>query len=141
MAEASPGPKDVADLLESLAQRIRDEPLLAPMAAPSGGATPVGPWSVPAELLDDRPALGEHDVFSDGERVTITIEAPRADPKMVNVSVLAGKLLVGLGEGPGAPRRDFDLPALVDEDRAVATFRNGVLDVVLPIRKTFTPRA
>lgn len=141
MAETPHGPKDVADLLESLAQRIRDEPSLAPMAAGVGrGGTPVGPWSVPAELLDDRPALGEHDIVSDGERVTVTIEAPRADPKTVSVSLLAGRLLVGLGEGPGAPRRDYDLPELVDEDKAVATFRNGVLDVVLPIRRTAAHR-
>lgn len=142
MVETPPAPKDVADVLESLARRIRDDPALAPMAAsvPRGG-TSVGPWSVPAELLDDGPSLGAHDVFSDGERVTVTIEAPRADPKTVHVSLLAGRLFIGLGEGPGAPKRDFELPAPVDEEKAIATFRNGVLDVVLPIRRTSTRRA
>jgi len=51
------------------------------------------------------------------------------------VSLLDGRLLINLGEGPQAFRRDLPLPAAVDEDAAVATFRNGVLDVVLPRKR------
>lgn len=142
MVETPAAPKDVADVLETLARRLRDDPIFAPDAPLARrGGTPVGPWSVPAELLDDRPALGEHDIFSDGERVTVTIEAHRADPRTLNVTVAAGRLFIGLGEGPGAPKRDFDLTVPVDEARAVATLRNGVLDVVLPIRRTGARRA
>jgi len=121
-------PRDVADMLEALARRIRKEG-----AVPPGTELPA--IAMPFEVDDGSPSLGAVDVFSDDEAVTVTAETRNTDAQQVHVSLLDGRLLIGLGEGPTAARRDLPLPAPVDEDTAIATFRNGVLDVVLPIKR------
>lgn len=120
-------PKDVADMLEALARKIRQDPGLTRDAAS---------MSVPASMPDhdEEPGLGELDVFTDDKAVTVTVETRNTEASHVHVSLLEGRLLINLGEGPTALRRDLALPAAVDEEGAVATFRNGVLDVVLPLR-------
>lgn len=101
---------------------------------PSDGRTPLTVSS--AAIGDDgRPSLGELDVFTDERAVTVTAQTRNTDAASVHVSLLNGHLLIGLGEGSSAFRRDLPLPAPVDEEGAVATFRNGVLDVVLPIKR------
>lgn len=107
-------------MLEKLAARLRHD-------APDPTVVDVGPD-------EDGPALGALDVFSDESAITVTAETRNADAASVHVSLLDGRLLINLGEGPRAFRRDLALPAPVDEDAAVATFRNGVLDVVLPLK-------
>lgn len=129
MAPKSSDPRDVADMLEALARRIRSE-----------GAVPpdqdIPPIMAPFAVEDDGfPALGVVDVFADASAVTVTAETRNTEARHVHVSLLNGRLMIGLGEGPSAARRDVALPAEVDEDTAVATFRNGVLDVVLPIKR------
>jgi HSP20 family molecular chaperone IbpA len=111
--------KDVADMLEALARRIRGDAVAAQVT--------VAP--------DDEPSLGALDVFTDDKNVTVTVETRNAEAGHVRVSLLEGRLLINLGEGPHAFRRDLPLPAAVDEDAAVATFRNGILDVVLPLKR------
>lgn len=131
MAEKGSDPKDVADMLESLARRLRDDRALP---AGSGGRDAVS-VTPPPELLGTAPFLGALDVFTDDDAITVTAETRNADAKSVHVSLLDGRLLIDLGHGAGACRRDLPLPAAVDEDAAVATFRNGILDVVLPLRR------
>lgn len=114
-------------MLESLARRVREDPSFSPSAHLT-----VAP---PAEILDEGPSLGALDIFSDERTVTVTVEAHNTDASHVHVSLLDGRLLIGLGEGSRAFRRDLPLPQPVDEENAVATFRNGVLDVVLPIKR------
>lgn len=129
MADKRSDPKDVADMLEALARRIRTDPAFqrdVPLLPPA---------PVPTMDLDDKPALGALDVFTDERNVTVTVETRNTDASHVHVSLLDGRLLIGLGEGPRATRRDLPLPTPVDEEGAMATFRNGVLDVVLPIKR------
>lgn len=128
MAEKASDPKDVADMLEALARKLRTEPAFDAARKPLTVAAP-------AELAGDAPSLGALDVFSDDDAITVTVETRNADARSVHVSLLDGRLLINLGEGPQAFRRDLPLPAAVNEEAAVATFRNGVLDVVLPRRR------
>lgn len=123
-------PKDVADMLEALARRIRGDAreLSDDVDDEDDGALSVTPD-------DGRPSLGEVDLLTDDRSVTVTVEARNTDASHVHVSLLEGRLMIGLGEGPGATRKDVALPAAVDEDGAVATFRNGILDVVLPLKR------
>lgn len=140
-ADAPSSPKDVADLLEALARRIRNDPAFGkatPPARPPAPATPGMHVLPPAQkvdpFVDEEPAFGEVDLFSDGRNVTVTVETRNVDPATVHVSLAEGKLLIGVGEGTHALRRDLALPGPVDEGAAFATFRNGVLDVVLPLK-------
>jgi HSP20 family molecular chaperone IbpA len=138
-ADAPSSPKDVADMLEALARRIRNDPSFgkagAPRAEAKAGISVSAPQRIDPPGVDDEPGLGAVDVFSDGEHVTVTIETHNVDPSSVHVSLAGGRLLIGVGEGPQALRRDLPLPAPVDEEAAFATLRNGVLDVVLPVRQ------
>jgi len=133
MAEKTSDPKDVADMLEALARRIRADPSFSRNAAGGKRAVSVAPPAI--DINANGPSLGALDVFTDERAVTVTVETHNADASHVHVSLLDGRLLIGLGEGPSAFRRDLSLPAAVDEDAAVATFRNGILDVVLPLKR------
>lgn len=127
MPEKPSESRDVSDMLESLARRVREDPSFSPSAHLT-----IAP---PAEMLDEGPSLGALDVFTDDRAVTVTAEARNTDAAAVHVSLLDGRLLIGLGEGSRAYKRDLPLPLPVDEENAVATFRNGVLDVVLPLKR------
>jgi HSP20 family molecular chaperone IbpA len=139
MADAPSSPKDVADMLDALAKRIRSDPAFR--IAPPPRTMQVGsPSNVDVHDEGQTPQLGAVDVFRDERAVTVTIETRNADAHSVHVSLAEGRLLIGLGEGPDALRKDLALPAAVDEDAAFATFRNGILDVVLPLRGTVRGR-
>ncbi|MEA3200154.1 MAG: hypothetical protein QOE90_1582 [Thermoplasmata archaeon] len=140
MAEPPSSPKDVADVLDALARKIRSDPSFR-LAQPPRSMAVVPPTSSQIDVEDsDAPQVGAVDVFQDDRAVTVTIETRNADAGSVHVSLSDGRLLVNVGEGPRALRRDLALPAAVDEDAAFATFRNGVLDVVLPLRGTVKGR-
>jgi hypothetical protein len=121
--------KDVTDLLEDIARKIQTDPEWG-AGRPSheeGGVTIVPPA--------EAPSIGAIDCFADQQAVTVTAETRNADAASVKVTLADDRLFIGLGEGTQAVRKDIRLPAPVDEEAAVATFRNGVLDVVLPIRR------
>lgn len=131
MAEPTPTRKDVADLLEKLTLRMRADPsFLAAAAQAKDGLTVYQP----PEAAADAPALGEVDLQADASAITITAETRNTDANSVHVTLADDRLSIGLGEGARALRRDLTLPAPVDEERAVATLRNGILDIVLPLR-------
>lgn len=132
MADAPADPKDMADMLADIARDMRkSRGEAAPTAAP-GDTLRV---EMPPPAKDDAaPWLGEIDLFSDEAYVTVTIETRNAEASALRVSVADGRLHVNLGEGVRAMQRDLPLPVPVDEEHAYATFRNGVLDVVLPRR-------
>lgn len=116
-------------MLEAIAKKLRKDP-----SAPSPSPGSLEVTLPPVTVEDADPVLGEVDVFTDATAITVTAETRNADAATVHVSVADGRLFIGLGEGARAIRRDLALPAPVDEERAYATFRNGVLDVVLPRR-------
>lgn len=126
MPDAPSDPKEMADILEAIARKMRKVPGAPAAAGVPGGVTVAAPAEEPG------PWLGEVDVFSDETHVTVTAQTRNADASHVHVSVADGRLLIGLGEGLKAARRDLPLPVAVDEEHAYATFRNGVLDIVLP---------
>lgn len=124
-------------MLEAIAKRLRKEDGAAGRKPPAGIEVVSPPTYGPE---DDEPNVGAVDVFADDRHVTVTIETRNIDAGSVHVSVADGRLMINLGEGASACRRDLPLPAAVDEEQAYATFRNGILDVVLP-RRGLTPTA
>lgn len=134
MTESPSARKDVADLLENLAKRIRTDPSWgagAEAKEEKGGITVyAGP-----EFTGEMPALGAVDLFEDPDAITVTAETRNTAADAVKVTLAEDRLLIGLGDGPVAVKREVPLPDEVDEEYAVATFRNGVLDIVLPRKK------
>lgn len=131
-------PRDVADILEAIARRMRSDPSFLdefvnrPRAVVSRVSV-TAPTNV--EVTDDfTPDVGVVDVAVGDTHVTVTAETANVDPATLHVSVIDRHLIVSVGVGPDETRRDVTLPVDVDEELAAATFRNGVLDVVLPRR-------
>lgn len=137
MVEPPATPRDVAEALEALARRLRAThgweraPPRGLAVAPAAAPAP----PLPGAPVEEPPQLDALDVHNDGRHVTITLEARGVDASAVHVSLTETRLLIGLGEGPDAVRRDLPLPAAVESEGAIATFRNGVLDIVLPLRR------
>ncbi len=133
----SPTPKDAADILDAIARRLQTDPGFALEMAQRMGK----PERVAITKPDDldlfepgEPDFGEVDVLLGDKSITVTAQTEHVDQNEIHVSVLDRHLILCVGEGPDEKRHDVMLPAEVDEDRAAATFRNGVLDVVLPLR-------
>lgn len=133
MPDASPPPKDVADVLEQMAKHIRADPSFLAAQAKAADGSGVTLYAAP-EVTGDEPTFGEVDLQRDAGTITVTAQTRNADANAVHVTLSDHVLTIGLGDGVKATRRDLTLPVSVDEERAVATFRNGVLDIVLPIR-------
>lgn len=133
MPDAPTDPKELAEMLEAIARKIRKGAVQPPVPAtpPAVGGLHV---AAPLDSEESDPWVGEMDVFSDETHVTVTAETRNVDAGAVHVSVADGRLHIGAGDGAHAVRRALLLPAPVDEEHAYATFRNGVLDVVLPRR-------
>lgn len=131
--ESHSPPKDVADLLEELALRLRRDPtfLAAEAKAKDTGGLTI---YTPPEVAAEGPVLGELDLHADEDSITVTAETRNTDAAAVHVTLVDDRLNIGLGEGLRALHREVRLPAAVDEERAIATLRNGVLDIVLPLR-------
>lgn len=134
----SSNPRDVADILEAIARRLRSDPaFLGELDRRSAGVQRVAvtqPTNL--EITDDGlPDFGAVDVLVGDTHVTVTAETRNADQASVHVSVMDRHLMLSVGEGPEERRRDVALPVDVDEELAAATFRNNVLDVVLPVKK------
>lgn len=134
MSDPTSARKDVADLLENLAQRIRSDPAWGAGQPTHEEGSGITVYAGP-DFVGDVPALGVIDILEDPEAITVTAETRNADANSVHVTLADDKLFIGLGDGQRSVRRDVKLPGAVDEDHAVATFRNGVLDIVLPRRR------
>lgn len=139
MPPTSPPPRDVADVLDAIAKRIRADPSFAAelMREPLPAAR-VSVSEVPAAAFQGEPEFAEVDLVQSASHVTVTAQTNHADQSAVHVSVMDRLLILCLGEGSAEQRREVALPCDVDEDLAQATFRNGVLDVVFPRRDAIT---
>jgi HSP20 family protein len=124
---------------------------------------PGGPTAMPPPADIDDPSIGGGplwamvggDVFEDGKRVVVRLEAPGMAKEDFELEVQADSLVVRgekrfqreSGEGRwrvvqcayGSFQRVVPLPAAVRADQARATYRDGVLRVELPKREPGTP--
>ncbi len=97
------------------------------------------------------------DVSESEDKITVKAEIPGLEAKDIDIS-MSGDTLTIKGEKKteteekeenyhvversyGSFRRAMKLPALVDADRVEATYKNGVLTVVLPKKEEVKPKA
>jgi HSP20 family protein len=105
----------------------------------------------------EEPWLPAVDVSETGEKITVTAEIPGMEAKDIDISIV-GDTLVIKGEKKsekeekeenyhmversyGSFSRSMKLPAAVDADKVDATYKNGVLTVVLPKKEEVKPKA
>ena len=90
------------------------------------------------------------DIFESDEGIVLKIDLPEVDQRDVNVRVDGSRLIISgerkvdptvkreryyrIERGYGRFARAFTLPEAVDRDRIVASYREGVLRLVLPRR-------
>ena len=100
--------------------------------------------------------LPRYDAWEDAERFRIELALPGWDSKDVKITVEDGVLTVEGSREPGAPPSDrtyfaremvrgnfirsFTLPSHVDEGKAAASFKHGVLSIDFPKREEAKPR-
>ncbi len=111
---------------------------------------PLGRWGAGAEFL---PRL---DITESDQEVVVKAELPGLEEKDINVSLSGGRLTIS-GEKKteretkdraqliaersyGSFSRTVDIGAAVDESRADASFKNGVLTVKVPKHESAKPK-
>ena len=93
------------------------------------------------------------DVRREGDKWTVSLAVPGISPDKLDIEVL-GRTLRVRGERPfdkkaqsvtneiayGRFEREFTLPEEIDADHVEATYRNGMLELTLPLNESVKPR-
>jgi len=131
------GENDVFSQLDRMQKEMND------LASSFGSRR--GSWSSPFSRTGVYPLLN---VYDDGESFVIRAEVPGIDPKNLDITVTGDTLTLRgerkareLPEGAsyhrreltsGQFRRSLTLPDQVDSAKVVASYKNGILDILLP---------
>ncbi|MCX8187035.1 MAG: Hsp20/alpha crystallin family protein [Nitrososphaeria archaeon] len=76
------------------------------------------------------------DVYEEEDSIKVVAEVPGVDRNDINLSALERRLIISVDTPQRKYYKEVDLPAEVDPQSAKATYKNGVLEVVL--KKTGT---
>jgi HSP20 family protein len=96
------------------------------------------------------------DVTHSGDKWTVSMAIPGIDPKNVEINIV-GRTLRVRGERPfegygddvapilseisyGRFEREFTLPEDIDSEKVQATYRHGMLELMLPLKESAKPR-
>lgn len=75
------------------------------------------------------------EVQESDEAFTLSLDLPGHEPQGITLELKERTLSLSSTRGQRTLRRAFTLPASVDTEKAQASYRNGVLTVVLPKRE------
>ncbi|MCJ2520398.1 MAG: Hsp20/alpha crystallin family protein [Candidatus Thermoplasmatota archaeon] len=84
-----------------------------------------------------RPMTGESrrepltDVIEKKDSISITVELPGVEKEDIELKTTSSRVVIEVDHPERRYHRDIDLPAPVNPDSVKATFKNGVLDVIL----------
>jgi HSP20 family protein len=78
-------------------------------------------------------------VLMDGE-VKIVAELPGVDKKDIKLNSTEDTLTIAVDAGERSYFKEITLPTKVDVQKAKSTYKNGVLEVTLPAKKTHEPK-
>jgi HSP20 family protein len=97
------------------------------------------------------------DVSETGDKITVKAEIPGMEAKDIEISMVGDTLTIKgekkvereekeenyhmVERSYGSFSRAMKLPAMVDSDKVEATYKNGVLTVVLPKKEEVKPKA
>lgn len=71
------------------------------------------------------------DVFEEDDSVKVVAEVPGVEKKDINLNATEDKLIISVDTPQRKYYKEVDLPAKVDPNSASASYKNGVLEVVL----------
>lgn len=125
--------KDVVDTIETVTLKIHKDPAWG-ASHPSHQEGDITVFEGD-EFEGDDPEIGTIDVKEESDKITVTVETKNATRDQINVTLNENQLHVKLIGRFESAHREVKLPGDVDEERATATFRNGVIDVLLPRKK------
>lgn len=90
-----------------------------------------------AEIRTEREPLV--DVFNEEEQVRVVAEMPGVNKDDINLTATENKLTVRVDTPERKYFREIDLPEEVEPESAKASYRNGVLEVVIKKKKAARP--
>lgn len=103
---------------------------------------PATAWMNSVDEMTDRLfGRDDYELYEDDGEFTLTVELPGFERDDIDVRWRDGQLNVAAErEGPGdrakTYHRSFRFPREIDEDGISAEYRNGVLEVTLPVAST-----
>jgi len=97
-----------------------------------GGEEPAERTEMREEVVDAREPLV--DIFEEGKRLRVLVELPGVMKEDISLSYFPPKMLV-VKTKDGKFYKRIILPKEVDATKAKAKYKNGVLEVVLPLKK------
>ena len=71
------------------------------------------------------------DVYEEEDSIKVVAEVPGVDKNDINLNVTEKKLIISVDTPQRKYYKEVDLPAEVDPQSSKATYKNGVLEVVL----------
>ncbi len=71
------------------------------------------------------------DIIERGDTISVTVELPGIEKDDIDVDIDGRRMTISVDNQHRRIRKEIELPCGVDEESIKATFRNGVLDVVL----------
>ncbi|MCD6503342.1 MAG: Hsp20/alpha crystallin family protein [Thermoplasmata archaeon] len=82
------------------------------------------------QLEEEREPLVE--IVEDKDKVYVTVELPGVDKDKIDLEVMDGNKLLIKAEGENRKyKKVLELPADVDPDSIKATYKNGILDIII----------
>jgi HSP20 family protein len=100
---------------------------------PSLKRTPFGPTKPRLEVKEEREPLV--DTVVDGETVKVVAELPGVERSEINLEGTESSLTISVNNPDHKYHKELELPAEVDPNSSKATYKNGVLEVVLSRKK------
>jgi len=138
--DPNPGPEGPPDILPRLL-RQPDSRRCLPAPARTAGPRSLGPPSVvvcESDLWAREPFVEIH--VSPG-RIYVTVELPGASRESIDVEASTTRIAIRARSDNGfLYSRDIDLPEVVEPHGIRATYRNGVLDIMIPRSPSRTVR-
>lgn len=71
------------------------------------------------------------DIIERGDTISVTVELPGIEKDDIDVDIEGRRMTIKIDDQHRRIRKEIELPCGVDEESVQATFRNGVLDIVL----------
>ena len=80
------------------------------------------------------------DIIERGDTISVTVELPGIEKDDIGIDIDGRRMTINVDDQHKRIRKEIELPCGVDEESVKATFRNGVLDIVLNKTEDTQPR-